>query len=1198
MDSSTARRSRARDSDDDESRPSTPLSTAPNDSKRLRRQPNSRSNDDGDDVDEESLTALRVPPATQDPLPQDATQIAMVARGEPSKSVHQPGAIVRIKMINFVTYTSAECRPGPNLNMVIGPNGTGKSTLICAICLGLGWPPSILGRAKEAHEFIKHGCHEATIEIEIQRKSGKRNPVIVRQIKREGNKSVYTLNNSPSTGKAIQALAHSFNIQVDNLCQFLPQDKVAEFAAMNPVELLASTQRAVATSDMTKMHEQLKLLRKNHVELLTSVESQNEQLTHLRTRQENQRTDVERMRERAQIQQRLKWFEMCRPVAKFADTKRRYTAAKEKKDSLKKELNQLRAVSAPTLKRKEAKEAYARQTASVRDARAEAVKEENRKCDILAKEIETCQDKIKDAANAIKNERAGIPTIKSELMNSQRKIRDLELKYSESQEGDFDTQNLSDLITKARAEQRQAKQHQADLQPRLEQLAAQDAERNTALSQLKSSLQRLETQAGQQESKLQTLSRDTFQAWKWIQENQDLFTQTVYGPPIVECSLKDPKMADAVEAFLQQGDFKVITVQNQTDFRLLQQKLFKEKKLHDVSLRTCSNSNLDQIKAPFSIEEMHRYGLDSWVIDHIQGPATVLVMLCQDKRLDKCAISSRELSQQQHDAVANTGLQGYVAGGKSYQFIRRAEYGSAGHTSRVRDVRPAQIWTNQPIDAGRKANLQRAISEKNGEKEIIQEEIQSLKKEYAEWKRVIDRTATTAKEASEEKDKIQMSQRAWLVLPTQISHAKAAAEASQAKLDGFREQESKLIEGRDAAIIRKTEAVLEFAAATRDLRKAFSSLMEAEVMMIEATSDAEGLTAQNEHIIRSIEDKQNEFEEAVQAFNEGYTAAQAVQRLCLSLKAEAERLEAEEDEPGLAQVVARVGEQIRTEADLETEIDSIKAELELTEGGSTNIIKDFEERARSIERLERQLQEADKQSQDYKHSIKEIRDRWEPRLDGYVEQISESFFASFHRIGLKGQVAVHKASSDRAVDCTEENGGSENGLDFENWAIHISVSFRASENMTLLDSHRQSGGERAVSTIFYLMALQSLNRAPFRVVDEINQGMDPRNERMVHGRLVDIAADNGSQYFLVTPKLLSGLKYRPGMTVLCIVSGENMPAARERDENGKWRDGRKVDFREFVKKAKQLGLGDHVVHSRVDSGLDLHGSQRAQIDAY
>ena len=57
--------------------------------------------------------------------------------------VYQPGSIVRIKMINFVTYTAAEFFPGPSLNMIIGPNGTGKSTLVCAICIGLGWDTKV-----------------------------------------------------------------------------------------------------------------------------------------------------------------------------------------------------------------------------------------------------------------------------------------------------------------------------------------------------------------------------------------------------------------------------------------------------------------------------------------------------------------------------------------------------------------------------------------------------------------------------------------------------------------------------------------------------------------------------------------------------------------------------------------------------------------------------------------------------------------------------------------------------------------------------------------------------------------------------------------------------------------------------------------------------------------------------------------------
>lgn len=99
------------------------------------------------------------------------------------------------------------------------------------------------------------------------------------------------------------------------------------------------------------------------------------------------------------------------------------------------------------------------------------------------------------------------------------------------------------------------------------------------------------------------------------------------------------------------------------------------------------------------------------------------------------------------------------------------------------------------------------------------------------------------------------------------------------------------------------------------------------------------------------------------------------------------------------------------------------------------------------------------------------------------------------------------------------------------------------------------------------MALQSLARAPFRVVDEINQGMDPRNERLIHSRMVDIACaaagengtQQGSQYFLITPKLLPGLKYHPNMKVHCIGSGEYMPS-----------DHRELDFGALARKALDL----------------------------
>lgn len=92
------------------------------------------------------------------------------------------------------------------------------------------------------------------------------------------------------------------------------------------------------------------------------------------------------------------------------------------------------------------------------------------------------------------------------------------------------------------------------------------------------------------------------------------------------------------------------------------------------------------------------------------------------------------------------------------------------------------------------------------------------------------------------------------------------------------------------------------------------------------------------------------------------------------------------------------------------------------------------------------------------------------------------------------------------------------------------------------------------------MSLQSMAQSPFRVVDEINQGMDPRNERMVHERMVEIACrEHTSQYFLITPKLLSGLRYDERMKILCIASGEHMPE-----------DGSQLDFSKCAKIKRRL----------------------------
>lgn len=173
--------------------------------------------------------------------------------------------------------------------------------------------------------------------------------------------------------------------------------------------------------------------------------------------------------------------------------------------------------------------------------------------------------------------------------------------------------------------------------------------------------------------------------------------------------------------------------------------------------------------------------------------------------------------------------------------------------------------------------------------------------------------------------------------------------------------------------------------------------------------------------------------------------------------------------------------------ELDTEIDVIEGRLSLLHEGNPNAIRDYERRAKEIEALQKAIQEKQVKIDLLETATKEVKTKWEPALDKVVEKISTAFSESFEKIGCAGEVKVNKTE------------------DFDKWEIQILVKFRESEKLQILTNQRQSGGERAVSTVFYLMALQSMAQAPFRVVDEINQGMDPRNERLVHHRMVNIA---------------------------------------------------------------------------------------------
>ncbi|KAK4898420.1 Structural maintenance of chromosomes protein 5 [Elasticomyces elasticus] len=1055
-------------------------------------------------------------------------------------SKHQPGAIVRVKLKNFVTYSNAEFYPGPNLNMVIGPNGTGKSTLVCAICLGLGWSPENLGRAKSIGEFVKKGTKQADIEIELAADPERHdaNLVIKTRIFLDKGKAEFRIGDNKATAKALKELMQSFSIQVDNLCQFLPQDRVVEFAGLSSVKLLTETLQAAAPPEMNQWHTELKNLRKQQKEQAAEEQDNVEQLAKLEKRHADSQAQTDRIMERRECQAKVVALEKLKPFPAYREAAKRFYEAKTRFKDASKDLKRLQKEAEPNLKREQEKGAYLERIRVVVDKRGTLVKRSEEEAVKQKAKISTQDDKMKGNEHALGLEkkvahsaRQNMPKLLADKAKVQRAMQ------TPPEEADFGAYN--EQVRDKLREIREVEDRQAEMQAERQSIGQHVQQREQIINRAENEKASLQTQAGQQANKLRMASRDAHQAWEWIQRNQNKFREEIYGPPIVTCVVKDPRNAAAVESALGQGEMAAFTATNREDYKTLSDALYGHLRLDSINLRQ-SSQPLAAFHAPATPERLHSLGLDGYILDLIDGPEPVLAMLCDNRNIHGTAFTSRELSSAQMDALKarDSPVSSWVTPTETYRINRRREYGEKATSTQATALKKAKYFTELPASANEDAELEERISEAQRAIDEFKAQKARLNEEYSGLGNRRKKLETDKKEIEDEKNRKQRALATFSGLPVMLQKCQRLIDEAQAKIEGSEAKRRELTAIGDQIATEKGQCAINYANAVNALRDLIVQHMDAQILHFEAQSDLEKLKE------RTVEERR--------LLKEREAEVIVLQDTKTRLKAEGDRWAAEcrELEPAfehdkvLADLYEKCEEEVWDAVHLATEIESTSAKLDMLDGnGGQRELDAHEERAKKIEGLRRKRDALEADLKEVEDKIAGIRAQWEPRLDELVAEISAAFSDNFGKIQCAGEVTVHKDE------------------DFEQWAIQIWVKFRENAPLTLLTSKYQSGGERAVSTIFYLMALQRLTRAPFRVVDEINQGMDPRNERMVHSRMVDIACGEGSasQYFLITPKLLPGLEYREGMKVHCIASGEHMP-----------NDYKKLDFGMLAKKALAL----------------------------
>ncbi|XP_071999719.1 structural maintenance of chromosomes protein 6 [Engystomops pustulosus] len=165
-----------------------------------------------------------------------------VVKSKSKSNTAEVGIIESISLKNFMCHAMlGPFQFGPNVNFVVGNNGSGKSAVLTALIVGLGGKAAITNRGTSIKGFVKDGQTSADISIKLRNRGHDafkpdvygESIVVQQRLTSDGGRS-YKLRSSTgslvSTKKEeLTAILDHFNIQVDNPVSVLTQEMSKHF---------------------------------------------------------------------------------------------------------------------------------------------------------------------------------------------------------------------------------------------------------------------------------------------------------------------------------------------------------------------------------------------------------------------------------------------------------------------------------------------------------------------------------------------------------------------------------------------------------------------------------------------------------------------------------------------------------------------------------------------------------------------------------------------------------------------------------------------------------------------------------------------------------------------------------------------------------------------------------------------------------
>jgi chromosome segregation ATPase len=601
--------------------------------------------------------------------------------------------------------------------MVVGANGTGKSTILNAICLGLGGEPKLLGRADDARGFIMHGKDKAMMEIELAPFDGKETHVLRREIDRNKGAekgrgrgaSTFYINNERSNIKQVKELVtETYNISIDNLCTFLPQDKVGSFSGFDSMQLLVETEKTLSRSQhLYTTHQELIDAEAELADGIGNVESLQEELKKLQHENAQLEREKDRMEEREKalehadlLQKKMLWLQ-------FELLRGRALECKEEKNKIKEELKASQAELRPLAARvdnlaaqkKEREDQYRMLDQNTQRSQKEMEKQN--------KKYENHDDEIENILAEIRELDSKRGKLQAEHERAQGKLASLEEQQQHLPASPEQVDKEFDEAIEARKvvfrAYEMAKRELRGCHDKLKELEIKAHGFQQKLSKMNDEAARRRERIFRQDNNLGKIHN-------WLENNRGKFRHNVWGPIACEVSTKSQNSAAFLEQHVPNWALKAFVVESKEDYDLLYNEIRSKMKI-PINIVTVQNGHVPPVERMYSEQKMKilkkEHGIVGFLDESFTAPDIIMQALRTHASVHRVLVGGEETQlsmdtknlleylAEPDSSLGQNQAQSSVTftsrGEKSFKFTQTISKYSKKATTRIDDIFPAKL---------------------------------------------------------------------------------------------------------------------------------------------------------------------------------------------------------------------------------------------------------------------------------------------------------------------------------------------------------------------------------------------------------------------------------------------------------------------------------------------------------------------------